>query len=62
MSPTSSSGPPTSNSDFQPSYNGTELVMLYDYKVSSKVLVDTYVSKGGGLNFQNRGSPINFEF
>ena len=34
MSPTSSSGPPTSNSDFQPSYNGTELVMLYDYKVS----------------------------
>ena len=36
MSPTSSSGPPMSNSDFQPSYNGTELVMLYDYKVSSR--------------------------
>ena len=36
MSPTNSSGPPTSNSDFQtPSYNGTELVMLYDYKVGS---------------------------
>merc|ERR1712165_489947 len=30
-----SSGPPTSNSDFQPSYNGTELVMLYDYKAQA---------------------------
>jgi len=36
MSPTNSSGPPTSNSDFQtPSYNGTELVMLYDYKAQA---------------------------